>query len=195
MKTEELKELGLTEEQIKGIFAINGKEIEELKSQIKDAKKLVDDANLEKGNATKMVEEMQEKLKGFDGVDIAGMRNTIAELQAKMETQAKDFENQKMERAFQDKLDSFIAKKNGKNTTAIKSLLDVNALRGSNNQDADIEGAIEAIAKENDYLFGSNEPIKAPVLGGTAGDGSDDVAMEKVSLARKVMGLPPIAND
>lgn len=194
MKTEELKDLGLNEEQIKSIFAMNGKEIEEFKSQIKEAKKALEDANLEKGNATKLVEEMQEKLKGFDGVDIDGMKNTIADLQSKMDAQAKDFENQKLERAFQEKLDSFITNKHGKNTKAIKSLLDVASLRDSKNQDADIESAIDAIAKDNDYLFGSDEPIKKPVLG-TGGSGGADPDIENIAMARKVMGLPPLKND
>lgn len=193
MKTEDLKALGLDEETIKKVFSLNGKEIEELKKQIADKDKELTNANSEKESITKNLDEVKEKLKGFDGVDVEGLNKQIKDLQEKMDAQAKQFENEKLERAFNDKLDSFIAKKNGKNATAIKSLLDVATLKDSKNQDADIESALDSVAKDNDYLFGTNEPIKKPVAstGGNSGNGGTAIDEEKIALARKVMGLAP----
>lgn len=193
MKTEDLKALGLDEETIKKVFSLNGKDIEELKKQIADKDKELTNANSEKESITKNLDEVKEKLKGFDGVDVEGLNKQIKDLQEKMDAQAKQFESEKLERAFNDKLDSFIAKKNGKNATAIKSLLDVATLKDSKNQDADIESALDSVAKDNDYLFGTNEPIKKPVAstGGNSGNGGTAIDEEKVALARKVMGLAP----
>lgn len=193
MKTEDLKALGLDEETIKKVFSLNGKDIEELKKQIADKDKELTNANSEKESITKNLDEVKEKLKGFDGVDVEGLNKQIKDLQEKMDAQAKQFENEKLERAFNDKLDSFIAKKNGKNATAIKSLLDVATLKDSKNQDADIESALDSVAKDNDYLFGTNEPIKKPVAstGGNSGNGGTAIDEEKIALARKVMGLAP----
>lgn len=193
MKTEDLKALGLDEETIKKVFSLNGKDIEELKKQIADKDKELTNANSEKESITKNLDEVKEKLKGFDGVDVEGLNKQIKDLQDKMDAQAKQFESEKLERAFNDKLDSFIAKKNGKNATAIKSLLDVATLKDSKNQDADIESALDSVAKDNDYLFGTNEPIKKPVAstGGNSGNGGTAIDEEKVALARKVMGLAP----
>ena len=39
------------------------------------------------------------------------------------------------------------------------ALLDLEALKKSKNQTADIEAALEGVKKENDYLFVSNKPV------------------------------------
>lgn len=193
MKTEELNKLGLTDEQIKEIFSMNGKDIEEIKKDLESAKKDLESANSDKENALKQVTEYAEKLKNFDDVNVEEMKGEIAKLTKDIETQKANYESEKLERAFQDKLDAIITKNQGKNATAIKSLLDVATLRDSKNQDADIESALENVKKENDFLFGNDEPLVKGVSS-TGGGGTDPKSMadlEKVNLARKVMGLEP----
>lgn len=60
-------------------------------------------------------------------------------------------------------LDSAISSSKARNAKAVKALLDIEALKNSNNQSEDIKTAIEAIKTDNDYLFESNEPISKPV--------------------------------
>lgn len=190
MKTEELKELGLDEETIKKVFALNGKDVESIKKQLEAKEKELETSNSEKSTMQKNVDELKEQLKAFDGVDVQGLNSKIKELQTKMDEQAKAFEGEKLERAFQEKLDSFITKKNGRNTTAIKSLLKVDDLRKSNNQDSDIENALDELAKAEDsnFLFGSDEPLKKGVgaTGGASGSKDD----EDEALINKIMGIP-----
>ncbi len=54
---------------------------------------------------------------------------------------------------FQNVLDGEITKAKGKNAKAITALLDVETLRGSENQQEAINAALEALKKDSGYLF------------------------------------------
>ena len=54
----------------------------------------------------------------------------------------------------------------GRNAKAISALLDVEKLKKSTNQDADIKDALEALKKDNAYLF-EDDSTPPPYAGGT----------------------------
>lgn len=68
---------------------------------------------------------------------------------------------------FQHTLNAAITGARGKNTKAITALLDVDALRESEDQPKAINDALEALKKENGYLFDSDKlpPRYAPNTG------------------------------
>ena len=68
--------------------------------------------------------------------------------------------------AFDHALEAAITGAKGRNAKAIRALLDVDTLKSSKNQEADIKAALEAVQKDNGYLFddGSAPP---PYAGGT----------------------------
>ena len=125
MKTEELKEIGLTDDQIKKVFAMNGKDVEKANSDLKKAQDDLKAANAEKDELNKTIESTKEQLKKFDGVDVESFKTQIKDLNDQIEKQKKDFEAQNLERLFHSKLDEKINGLKGKNTKAIKALLDV----------------------------------------------------------------------
>ena len=75
---------------------------------------------------------------------------------------------------FQGVLDNAIAAAKGKNAKAITALLDVEALRGSEDQQKAINAALEDLKKENGYLF--EEAQKAPPYSAGAGTGGQPAA-------------------
>jgi hypothetical protein len=83
-------------------------------------------------------------------------------------------------------LDGAITKSGAKNPIAVKSLLDLEALRASKNQAEDIKMALNEVKTSDDYLFTSDEPFKNSVKDTNTPppDSGDD-------LMRKVMGLSP----
>ena len=83
MKTEFLKELGLSQEQINKIMAENGKDI-----AAEQAKTTVKDGELTKANET--IKGLQEAVKKFDGVDIDKLKQLAAE-RAKAENIRKEY--------------------------------------------------------------------------------------------------------
>ena len=169
MKTEFLKGLGLEQEQIDKIMAENGKDIAAEKAKTTKAEG-------ERDNYKGQLDTAKESLNKFDGVDVEAMKKQDDEYTAK-----------EAERAFSDALSSAITSAGGRNTKAVKAMLDLDALRASKDQSKDISSAIEAVKKSDGYLFGVDEPHKNAV-GRTGGDDSGNDS--NFDTMRALMGLP-----
>lgn len=112
--------------------------------------------------------EAQKTIKGFQdqGADIEAVRNSAKEWEEKY-NQAISEHNQKMaDMAFDHALESAITGANGKSVKAIRALLDVDTLKGSKNQEADIKAALEGLKKDSGYLFDDGQ-VPPPYAGGT----------------------------
>lgn len=81
------------------------------------------------------------------------------ELQAKYDADLKAANERAEALEFNTKLDGKLRDKGARNLKAAKALLDVDALRASKNQDADIDAAIEALTKGADTAH-EFEPIE-----------------------------------
>ena len=91
------------------------------------------------------------------------------------------------------RLDGAIGKRRGRSAKAIKALLDMDALRGSKNQDQDIDAALDALQKDSGYLF---EPVETPppYAAGTGTAAVRQTTNRDVAM-RRAMGLPDKAAD
>lgn len=102
MKTEELQAIGLTEEQIKKVFELNGADIKaEQKKTVK--------AETERDQWKSRAETAEETLKGFDGVDVEGLNQQIADWKEKAEQAEKDYQQKIYDRDFTDALNTAFA--------------------------------------------------------------------------------------
>lgn len=97
MKTEDLKEQGLTDEQIQYIMKEYGKDVKKLQ---KDNETLTADRDNWKSKA----ETAEETLKGFDGIDPEQIQKDLKEWQKKAEDAEKDYKEKLYERDFADAL-------------------------------------------------------------------------------------------
>ena len=97
MKTEDLKEKGLTDEQIAYVMAENGKSISKLQDE---TKKLKDEGEAYK----KRAETAEETLKGFEGKDFDAMTKELEGYKKKAEESKAEFDRQIAERDFNDAL-------------------------------------------------------------------------------------------
>lgn len=139
--TQEVVDAILAEHQ--RIVAANTTEITSLKDQLKTAK---------------------DGLKAFDGVDVAKLQGQITQLQKDLEDKDAAHQTELANMAFDRALDAAITGAKGRNAKAIKALLDLDALRGSKNQEADIKSALDGLQKDSGYLFdtGDAPPRLAP---------------------------------
>lgn len=105
----------------------------------------------------------EETLKKFDGVDLEGMKKQIEELKGDLEKKESDYQSQLADRDFNALLKESISTAKGKNVKAITALLDLEALKASKNQKADIGAALKALteAEDSKMLFG--EPQAASI--------------------------------
>lgn len=104
------------------------------------------------------LEAAQTAIKDFEGQDIEGVRNRVKELEAQLSETVKAHEAERAEAAFMGKVTAAVRKAGGRNEKAVCSLLDLDALRKSKNQDADIEAAIKAAQESDGYMFGGETP-------------------------------------
>ena len=158
----------LSKEVIDAIMAENGRDIEA-------AKKPFADYDTIKGQ----LEEAQKTIKGFEEQDIEGVRRAAKEWQEKYDAAVEAHKQELADRDFQQILDGAIGAAKGKSAKAIKALLDLDALKGSKNQEADIKAALEGLQKESGYLFDDGEtppPYAGGSGGGQGGKGSDSLA-------------------
>lgn len=185
MKTEFLQNFKvndqpLSKEIIDAILAENGRDIEAAKKPFAD----YDTIRQQLGEA-------QKTIKGFQEQDIDGIRQSARDWEEKYNAAVADSQKKIADMAFDHALEAAITGANGRNAKAIRALLDVDTLKSSKNQEADIKAALEAVQKDNGYLFddGSMPP---PYAGGT-GTGSGGAYNSDAAL-RAAMGLPTKTN-
>lgn len=127
------------------------------------------------------LDEAQKTIKGLQDQDIEGVRKSAKEWEEKYNQAIADHKQQMADMAFDQSLDTAIAGIKGKNAKAIRALLDMDALKKSSNQDADIKAALEALKKDSGYLF--EEAVKAPPYAPGAGAGGVGGAVDGVAAA------------
>ena len=161
MKTEFLQNFKvndqpLSKEIIDAILAENGRDIEAAKKPFAD----YDTIRQQLGEA-------QKTIKGFQEQDIDGIRQSAKDWEEKYNAAVADSQKKIADMAFDHALEAAITGANGRNAKAIRALLDVDALKSSKNQEADIKAALEAVQKDNGYLFddGSTPPPYADGTG------------------------------
>ena len=179
MKRKFLEDMGLTKEQVDIIMAENGNDIEAAKGEMEQAK-----AELEQLRT--QLQEANTTIDGFKDYD--QVTSQVDEYKTKYETSKAEYEAKISDMQFGTSLEAAITAAGGRNAKAIKALLDVDTLKSSKDQTADIKTAIEACQKDNGYLFGATEPINNPVAS-TGGAGAGGVDSNTAAL-RAAMGLP-----
>lgn len=148
----------------------------------KKVNKLTEDLNAEKKRADDAVE----TLKGFDGKDFDAITRERDEWKKKHDDALAAHQKEQEDREFNQLLEDSIAAAKGKNTKAITALLDVEKLRTSKNQQADVKSALDALRSESGYLFddnGGNPQFADPKSPGVPGGKPD---MGKMSMAEYI---------
>lgn len=154
MKRDDLTAKGLTPEQVEFVMSEYGRELNPIIAE-RDAYK----SQLETAQAT---------LRTMEGVDPAALNQKITDLTNQLAGKDTEIANIRAEYAFTDSVKEAIRKAGARSEKAVMAMLDLDALKTSKNQQADIAAALDAVKKENDYLF---QPAKKPpfVVGSTSG--------------------------
>lgn len=178
MKREFLEGLKLEKEVIDKIMDENGKDIEAEKAKTSTAE-------TERDKYKEQLDTATGELEKFKDVKPDELQATIEKLQADIKAKDDEYAAKEADRVFNDTVKAAITAAGGKNEKAVMALLDMEVLKGSKNQKDDIDSALAAVKKDNDYLFKSEEPILNPT-GPTGGGGEDS----QESALRAAMGLP-----
>lgn len=154
MKTEFLQNFKvgdqpLPKEIIDAILAENGRDIEAAKKPFADYENL-------KGQ----LKTAKEGLAAFKGVNVEDLQSKITALTGQLADKDKAWQEKLDGMAFDGRIKEAITAAKGRNAKAITALLDVETLRASKNQAEDIKAALEAVKKENGYLFDDDTPAR-----------------------------------
>ena len=147
MKRKFLEDMGLTKEQVDSIMAENDSDIEAAKGKLEQIKTELEQTKTQ-------LQEANTTIDGFKDYD--QVKSQVEEYKTEYEAKIADMQ-------FGSALEAAITAAGGRNAKAVKALLDVETLKASKDQTADIKAAIEACQKDNGYLFGATEPINNPV--------------------------------
>ena len=160
MKREFLENLkigdqALSKDLIDTIMAENGRDIESAKKPFADYEAIKE-----------QLKTAQDGLKAFEGVDVKELQGKITELNTQLSDKDKEWQGKLDAMAFDARVKDAITAAKGRNAKAITALLDMDKLRQSKNQDADLKAELEALKKDNAYLF-EDDTTPPPYAGGT----------------------------
>ena len=153
----------------------------------KKVNKLTADLNA----ATERADAAENTLKGFEGKDFDAITKERDEWKRKHDENEEKHRKEAEDREFNEILSSSITEAKGKNAKAITALLDLEKLRGSRNQQADIKTALTALRTENGYLFDDNGGNPYFATGGNnggnnGGNGGRNPDLGKLSMAEYI---------
>lgn len=196
MKKEDLKALGLSEEQINKVLDMHHAEYDPVKKDLEAAQNDLASEKEKISTQAETIKELKKNLEEFKDADVSGMKQKIDDLEEVIRTKDETHRKEIADRDFNDILKESITSAKGRNAKAITALLDIDVLKASKNQKEDIAAALKALteAEDSKMLFGEPEPrvigMGTPIGVVTKGGNQDsDMAM------RAVMGLPPVAAE
>lgn len=184
MKTEELKEVGLNDEQIAKVFKLRGKEVEDY-NQLKNN---FETLKTENENYKSQVESANEQIEAFKDMDIESIKASAEEYKNKYE-QAQIKAKEDMDNiTLNNAIDLGLVNAGSRNLKAAKALLDIDSLKDSKNLNDDLKAQIDGLKESDSYLFKGQEEPKQRSMGksGSLGDKElKDMTYEEMLEANK----------
>lgn len=182
MKREELKELGLNDDQIAAVMTSYGKEVNPLKEQ-------VDSLTSERDNLKQQVSDRDGQLDDLrkNAGKNEELQATIKQLQDDNKAAAAKYQNDLAAKEKGYKIEGALRDAKAKNVKAVLSLIDTEKV--SVQKDGTLDGLtdqIEAVKKSDSYLFdaeNAGQPIK---FGGNFGNGDNNNGAGKDDIASRI---------
>ena len=182
MKTEELKELGIEDEElIKQIFALHGRSVERIKTEAATYKAASDTAQQQLLEATNMINSFKE-------MDIEGIKATSEKWESEAKRIAEEAETKLQTQKFDHTLENALRDAKAKNVRAVRALLDTEKLKIAEDESIEgLEDQLNEVRSKNDYLFEDETPQpKIVAKSSSRGAGLTDAVLSSV---RKAAGL------
>lgn len=161
MKTETLKAMGLTQEQIDQIMAENGKDI-----AAEQAKFTAKEAELTTANQT--IKSLQDAAKKFEGTDPEKLKQDLADLQKKYDTDMADTKRNSA-------LDMALMQANVHDVKAARALLNLDEVKLDGEKLLGLDSQLEGLKKDKAWLFAAAEPPKPPTYNPPSGGNPQEV--------------------
>lgn len=178
MSREELKELGLTDEQIDKVMASHGKAIKETKEKADKAESLegqIDDYKQQIKDRDKQLTDLEGKAKGNEDLEAE-----IERLKGENETATTELQEKLQKQAYDFTLEKALTNANVRNPKAIKALLNTETIKLDGETLLGLDDQLKAVKESDPYLFEAEEKgpdspkFVAPGNPKGGGEGGDD---------------------
>jgi len=167
----------LSKEVIDMIMAENGKDIEETKKKYADY-----------DTVKQQLEEANSQIQSFKDMDIDGIKRAAADWEQKAKEAKEEADKKIAALQFDSLIETQIRQAKGRGVKSIRANLDLEALRESKNQEADVKAALEKLKESDAYLFDTEDGKTSPKIVRPTGAGGGE--KDETERARAIMGLP-----
>lgn len=179
MNREELKALGLSDEQIDKVMASHGKVVNSIKEKADKTETL--ESQIE--DYKNQISERDTQLEELKKVDAKSLQAKIDELQQQNETTKTEYEEKLQQQAFEHKLESTLSAAKVKNVKAVKALLDLDSIKLDGEKLLGLDDQLTNLKENESYLFEQETKPGAPriVAGGNPnGGGNGTLTKEQI---------------
>lgn len=191
MKREELKELGLTDEQIGSIMALHGVTVNELNSRVSTAEQQATQYQEQLEKNQNELNDFKANAKGNEDLtkQLEDLQSRFDEIKTSSEQQIADLKKSSA-------IDLALTQAGAKNIKAAKALLDSESLELTDEGLKGLDDQLAALKESDGYLFGQSEQVppnpdgKKATFSGNASSGQN---VEEDVFA-KVLGVLPNKN-
>ena len=177
MTREELKALGLTDEQINQVMASHGKTLNEVKEKADKVDGLESQIEDYKGQLAERDEQLEDL--GKKAKDNEELTSEIEQLKEANETTKTEYEGKLQQQSFDHKLESTLGSAKVKNAKAIKALLDMDTIKLDGDILKGLDTQLEGLKESDPYLFEEEkEPNSPKIVTGGNPDGGNNNAVD-----------------
>lgn len=191
MKREELKELGLTDEQIGSIMALHGVTVNELNSRVSTAEQQATQYQEQLEKNQNELNDFKANAKGNEDLtkQLEDLQSRFDEIKTSSEQQIADLKKSSA-------IDLALTQAGAKNIKAAKALLDSESLELTDEGLKGLDDQLAALKESDSYLFGSNEPVPPNPEGKKATFGGNPSSGQNVEedVFAKALGVLPNKN-
>lgn len=191
MKREELKELGLTDEQIGSIMALHGVTVNELNSRVSTAEQQATQYQEQLEKNQNELNDFKANAKGNEDLtkQLEDLQSRFDEIKTSSEQQIADLKKSSA-------IDLALTQAGAKNIKAAKALLDSESLELTDEGLKGLDEQLAALKESDGYLFGSNEPVLPNPEGKKATFGGNPSSGQNVEedVFAKALGVLPNKN-
>lgn len=156
MNREELKALGLSDEQVESVMRSHGKSINDLKEKadkVDGLESQIDDYKQQIEERDEQLQELGEKAKGNEE-----LTEQINKLKEQNETTKNEYEEKLQSQTFDFTLDKALTNAGVRNSKAVKALLDTESIKLDGEKLLGLDDQLEALKESEEYLFKTEEP-------------------------------------
>lgn len=157
--TEALQELGLTEEQVKDVFALHGKDLNDLKSELEGATQERDSLKNQLQNTEAQLETMK-----ADATTSAEQKEALEQLQSEYDKYKQEAAEELAKTQKVNAINLALKDTKAHNPETLLKFIDVDAIELGEDGKPKLDDVINGLMESDPYLFQADETVSNPEI-------------------------------